>query len=53
MWIGAYWDKKDRYLYICPLPMIVFQIQTKKSKDKIIKEVLRKIDNERFDEEYQ
>jgi hypothetical protein len=26
MWIGAYWSKKERALYICLLPMIVVEI---------------------------
>lgn len=21
-WIGVYWDRKRRWLYLCPLPMI-------------------------------
>lgn len=27
MWIGAYWDKKKRILYVCPLPMILIEVQ--------------------------
>jgi len=23
-WIGAYWDRSARVLYVCPLPMLVF-----------------------------
>jgi len=23
LWVGAYWDKKKRILYVCPLPMVV------------------------------
>ena len=26
MWIGAYWSKESRTLYICPLPMCVLAI---------------------------
>lgn len=26
MWIGAYWDKRKRILYICPLPMILIEV---------------------------
>jgi len=26
-WIGGYYDRKRRVLYICPLPMIVIEIQ--------------------------
>lgn len=22
-WVGLYWDRQKRFLYICPLPMIV------------------------------
>lgn len=25
-WIGWYFDRKNRFLYICPLPMLVIQI---------------------------
>ena len=21
LWIGAYWDRKSRVLYVCPVPM--------------------------------
>lgn len=24
MWIGAYWDRKSRILYVAPLPCVVF-----------------------------
>lgn len=24
LWIGAYWDRKSRTLYACPLPCVVF-----------------------------
>ncbi len=24
-WVGAYWNEQKRKLYICPLPMIVFE----------------------------
>ncbi len=23
MWIGAFWDRKSRVLYVCPLPMVL------------------------------
>lgn len=26
LWIGVYYDRKARALYICPLPMVVIQI---------------------------
>jgi len=31
MLIGAYWDKKQQALYVCPLPMLVFRF----AKDEI------------------
>jgi hypothetical protein len=29
LWIGAYYDRKNRTLYVCPLPMIVIKIERK------------------------
>ena len=26
IWIGAFWDRKQRVLYICPLPMVLIVI---------------------------
>lgn len=26
MWVGVYVDRDKRRLYICPLPMIVFEV---------------------------
>lgn len=26
MWVGAFWDRKRRILYICPLPMLLIEI---------------------------
>ena len=26
LWVGAYWDRKARTLYVCPLPCVVVQI---------------------------
>ncbi len=25
LWIGAFWDRKARVLYVCPLPCVVFK----------------------------
>lgn len=25
LWIGAYWDRKARVLYVCPLPSLVLE----------------------------
>lgn len=27
LWVGAYWDRRERVLYVCPLPMVGFQIR--------------------------
>lgn len=24
LWVGAFWDRRARVLYVCPLPCIVF-----------------------------
>ena len=26
LWIGAYWDRKQRVLYVCPLPTLLVTI---------------------------
>ena len=26
-WVGAYYDRKSRTLYICPLPMLVIKLE--------------------------
>lgn len=26
LWIGAYWDRKNKVLYICPIPMFGVRI---------------------------
>lgn len=28
LWVGAYWDRKSRVLYICPLPCLLITIPT-------------------------
>lgn len=28
-WVGAYYDRKDRVLYVCPLPTVVIRIERK------------------------
>jgi hypothetical protein len=32
MWIGMYWDRKNRKLYVLPLPCLGFVIEWPKSK---------------------
>lgn len=27
MWVGAYIDRENRTVYVCPLPMVVLRIQ--------------------------
>jgi len=29
LWVGFYWDKKNRTLYVCPLPTVVIRIKFK------------------------
>ena len=26
LWVGAYWDRKAKVLYVCPLPMLLIEI---------------------------
>lgn len=26
LWVGAYWDRKTRVLYVCPLPTLLIVI---------------------------
>jgi len=30
LWIGAYWSRSDRVLYICPLPCLLVRIARRK-----------------------
>jgi len=32
MWVGAYWDKAKRILYICPIPCVVIKIDRSEGK---------------------
>jgi hypothetical protein len=29
LWVGAYWDRVGRMLYVCPLPTVVFKFWRK------------------------
>lgn len=29
LWVGAYWDRKTRELYVCPLPMVGVKLRWK------------------------
>lgn len=31
LWIGAYWSRKDRTLYVCPLPFVVIRVRLTRS----------------------
>ena len=26
-WVGAFWDRKKRILYVCPIPTVVIKIE--------------------------
>jgi len=44
LWIGAFWDKKKKWLYILPLPMVGIilkfdeniKVENKRQQDKIV-----------------
>jgi hypothetical protein len=27
LWVGAYWDRRERVLYVCPLPCLLLTIR--------------------------
>lgn len=27
LWVGAYWDRRSRVLYVCPLPTLVIEFR--------------------------
>lgn len=27
MWVGAYWDRKNRVLYVCPIPCLIIEVR--------------------------
>ena len=29
IWVGVFWDRKSRILYVCPLPMLLIEIHTR------------------------
>lgn len=31
LWIGVFWDRKSRTLYVCPLPCVVFKWSSRRS----------------------
>lgn len=31
LWVGFFWDRKNKILYFCPLPCCVFKFQSKNS----------------------
>lgn len=44
MWVGAYWDRNKRILYVCPLPMLVVAINIGRSARSLLKK-LKPIDD--------
>lgn len=30
LWVGAFWDRQKKILYVCPLPMFLITIQRKR-----------------------
>ena len=47
-WIGGYYDRKNKKLYICPIPTIVFQFW--REEDPAV--VAQRLADDYFDEEY-
>ncbi len=46
LWIGTYVDKKNRTIYICPIPMFGIKIIYKVRRDKVTRyEKMSQIDN--------
>lgn len=33
LWIGAYWDRKARMLYVCPVPMLGVKIELARTRE--------------------
>ena len=31
LWVGAYWDRENKYLYVCPLPTICIKMAIRKT----------------------
>lgn len=32
-WVGAYWDRKNKVLYVCPLPCVVIKLELRRKKE--------------------
>ena len=33
LWVGAYWDRKQRVLYVCPLPCVLIALAREAQHD--------------------
>ena len=34
LWVGAYWDRSSRTLYVCPLPTVGLKVVFKKGSSR-------------------
>jgi hypothetical protein len=53
LWVGAYYDRQDGYLYVCPLPMVGIKIRARRDSlverrliSKMASEIREEIDRE-------
>lgn len=51
-WIGVYWDRTRKVLYICPLPMLCVRIRLSAWKQASLNEWRAEQEERYFEEEY-